>query len=507
MKNLFTLAYLFLFCNQILFSQEIITNVDTFHLSPSWLNEDLKVKVFANGDSIKFIKSDLINENNPFNSSTASAYTIKKINGEDVYFYNYNAVQDPRKLAPNGLVIPTANDYIVLRQKGTKFISDKKYISNKEYFVFSNVGYYQEQYGEFSDNSQFYWIKSDKIGDDTEAPKIHLIDDKFTLQIYSQQQDYGLPVRCVEDLTVTIKTKTYDYSLLMPLAYQNLTKVIWNMFPYKNDYKNKSQINTSLTLNFNSTGENLSKLNSFSLENIQKLNSIGIENTINQILKNKLFAPKYKGENVMSSKEMNINIIFLNKSGNEISEYYKDKYESKVSAFNKLSSSLINDLYSIKDNNISPIVEFNTKIMNINNQRVDSITKYVITSFNSRYVQNTIYSFVPGLGVLHAEPGRKKIPGIKMIHISIPLGLISLGSYLIYRNAYSKYIKSNDFPINNYSTTNYIHKVFLTTATAYSILGLIDFSITIKIGLSNKKIANRLNNEIQKNFNGVLFLN
>ena len=131
----------------------------------------------------------------------------------------------------------------------------------------------------------------------------------------------------------------------------------------------------------------------------------------------------------------------------------------------------------------------------------------MITSFNSRYIQNTFYAFLPGLGVLHAEPSRKKIPGIKMIHISIPIGIISLASYFYYSSQYNQYLKSSNFSTDTYRSANNAHKVFLTTATAYALLGLIDFSTTINIGRKNKKLAKRINEEINKNYNGGLLLN
>ena len=514
MKNLFTLSYLFIFCNQMFFSQEKITNVDTFYLSPSWMYEDLKVKVFTNGDSIKYIKSDLINENNPFNSSTASAYTIKKINGEDVYFYNYNAVQDPRKLAPFGSVVPTASDYISLRKKGAKFITDKKYKSNKEYFVFSNVGYFQELYGEFSDNSQYYWIKSDKIGEETEAPKIHLIDDKFTMQIYSQQQDFGLPVRCIEDLTESIKTKKYDYSLLMPKEVRKLNKQLLSILPYPNYIKNNyAEINMSAYIDFDRNGVKKHELNSFVTRQFKYTNQKEIELKIQEIFKNKIIAPQYQNQYISSNYYFNHNVNFTKKeklfSSNDVyynSNYYSgNSFKRIANEFNTNSQEFIIDTLPLYRKNIylQLVIEKQEKIL-----EKDTMSRIVLTKVKT--YGSPLWSFFPGLGTLTVVDGNgvSDISGysVGLFYTSMPIGLIALGSFIYSSINYRKYLSSTDFSSSRYQKANNGHKLFLTTASIYTLLGIIDFSISTSIKIKSKKTARKINTVIQDKYKGAFEL-
>jgi hypothetical protein len=484
MKNLFTIAYLVLFCNQILFSQEKITNVDTNYLKPLLSDSILKNLIFRNGDKIAICKTE--EEWNANNEKNIPSLYINK----NEYYYNYRAIKDERNIFPLGYKLPYFHEINITKNR-------------------LNYGYIDENGIIKADKENNYFWIANQFDNIEYSNTIHInkTSNVFTKELSPDLKVNGHVVLCIEDLSESIMSKTYDYSLLMPTDYQIFKKQIWDQFPFKNEYENGSEINITALINFNKNGENTSKINSFSTKNFQFENDIVQINTLQLFFKNRLTKPIYYGENVISNSDLNIKIIFQKKSGEYWSNYYLGNYEATVIKYNKLSSSLISDLYTAKDYGLSPVFEYKIKTLKINNQIVDSLTKYVLTSIKTKNTRNNFYSFIPGLGVLHAEPSRKKIPGIKMIHISIPIGIISLASYFYYSSQYNQYLKSSNFSTDTYRSANNAHKVFLTTATAYALLSLIDFSTTINIGRKNKKLAKRINEEINKNYNGGLLLN
>ena len=491
--KLFYKLLLILFTSNYILGQEN-TNVDTNYLSPSWMSQDLNTKIFSNGDSLKFIDSKKIDEKNPFTYYSKPAYTIKKINGRDCFFYNFNAIQDKRGLAPKGQILPSANDYINLRNKGTHFeIISIKSAKNNNIFLFDTIGYYFDYYEKFSDGSQFYWIKNKNIVDDAEAAKFFIADNnKYTVQIFSQSSSNSLPVRCIEDLSESIKTKTYDYTLLMPIETKKVISRINELFKFTN-------INFNVQIDFNKEGQNTSKIIDY------QPNSLNTQiNLLNTFL-SKIEKPLYQGQNLMAKTTLKIKLE--TEKIDVWSEKFEYSFNNDAQKFNTLNSTLTQLLYQAQSKLFSPKVEAYNRKLIINDSIYNSNEKNYLKGIKSRGVLFSAYSIIPGLGILKVDPIRKLKDGVKMMHFPIPLGIVSLSSFIYSSILYNDYRNSSDFSSSKFKQANTYHKVFLTTVTAYTILGLIDFTMTFRIGIKNNKLTRAINNEIKNNYNEGLLLN
>ena len=101
-----------------------------------WMNKNLDVTVFRNGDSIFYAKSR--GEWASANSAGKPAYCYYEFNPNLGSYhgkiYNYSAMKDARGLAPIGFRIPSKDDFTLLRDYANTSIGDV-------YCLFSTIGW------------------------------------------------------------------------------------------------------------------------------------------------------------------------------------------------------------------------------------------------------------------------------------------------------------------------------------------------------------------------------
>lgn len=122
MKKVFPLVALLLTLGLILFllnkfkKENVIKDIDgnSYRISPIgnqiWMAENLKVSRFRNGDSIPYIRED---ERWQAWNSPAWCYFNNDSSFEPHYkLYNWNAVNDPRGLCPEGWHVPADSEIV-----------------------------------------------------------------------------------------------------------------------------------------------------------------------------------------------------------------------------------------------------------------------------------------------------------------------------------------------------------------------------------------------------------
>lgn len=186
-----------------------------------WMCENLKVEHYNDGSPISYIDINALDSNWSHASEGAFCYINDSIYGK---LYNYLAVSDVRKLAPEGWHVPTDSEWQTLEKsvgmsdvqasglawRGTteaeKLVvkSSLGWPTNSAVFGSNEVGFSALPGGvRVSDgttnNSQsvaFWWTSSSK---DNQA-YYRYIDAQFK-RIFRQytQASYGMSVRCVKD--------------------------------------------------------------------------------------------------------------------------------------------------------------------------------------------------------------------------------------------------------------------------------------------------------------------
>ncbi|MFZ4785853.1 MAG: fibrobacter succinogenes major paralogous domain-containing protein, partial [Flavobacteriales bacterium] len=73
-----------------------------------WMAENLQTRTFRNGDPLNLILGDAPNELWATEDTSACTYALDSTKG---FLYNYDAVMDPRGIAPEGWRIPTDEDW------------------------------------------------------------------------------------------------------------------------------------------------------------------------------------------------------------------------------------------------------------------------------------------------------------------------------------------------------------------------------------------------------------
>lgn len=482
MSNYFYILISF-FIIDISFSQEI-TNVDTDYLKPGISDSMLKNLIFRNGDKINVCKNEeewnLANEKNK-----PSVYIY-----QNEFYYNYNAIKDQRNIFPIGTRLPYAKEL------------DIKYFVNKS-------GNLIDTYGSIDPNgivkaekeNVYFWV-ADKYNGDLEfwnTIRFKKVDTYFGFEkeFSPDLKVSGFVVRPVEDLLESIKTKSYNYKLLMPIETKKTISKVNELF---NSTKSRNSSSFILQFEFTKEGENLSKIIDFKTNKLILNNQF---NFLNSYL-TKIEKPIYLGQNVMAKSTMKVKIenkqIHVNKRKFEYS------FEEDVKKLNKLNPNLSELLREAQSKLFVPKVEaFNYNLI-IDDSIKNNTEKNYLIGIKSRGILYSAYSIIPGLGILNVDPTRKKTVGMKMIHLSIPIGIVSIGSMMYSSILYKDYRSSSDFSTSKFKQANTYHKVFLTTATAYALLGLIDFTMTFRVGVKNNKFTRRIKNEIKNNYNGGLLL-
>lgn len=172
-----------------------------------WLNENLNVSKFKNGDLIPEAKS--VEEWKTFGLDGKPAWCYSNFNPENGKrygkLYNWFAVADPRGLAPEGCHVPTLDEWEVMTKNlgdnaGSKLKSkdgwyDNGNGTNESTFNAIPSGYTQGELGEYA-----YWWTSTKNKDYNSGAYIFFLGyDMFYIDFRTYSWDSGLSVRCVKN--------------------------------------------------------------------------------------------------------------------------------------------------------------------------------------------------------------------------------------------------------------------------------------------------------------------
>lgn len=192
-----------------------------------WMNQNLNVSSFQNGEPIKEIKSiwewtkAKMNKTPAFcyyNFDPKNALLLGKL-------YNWYALTDPRKLAPNQWRIPNKTDWNQLKEsisnnnttsntlKKIEFWEEDHFyeLENKNYFFKKSnqlnspsIGFNALPSGYGGSNGLFYaigkaehwWVKNENEFD---TPKVMSLYNN-SKRLYSEfvQKEYFFPVRCIK---------------------------------------------------------------------------------------------------------------------------------------------------------------------------------------------------------------------------------------------------------------------------------------------------------------------
>ena len=185
-----------------------------------WMKENLKVKIFRNGDPITESKSvvdwiRLYNEKKP-------AWTVYlwESNSESLYgvIYNYYAMVDPRGLAPESWRIPTSTDFSNLIEFNGGSISAPKKLMSKELWI-ENPGNNESGFnatpgseiwigGTFGFRNEYvgYWTKSKSVSGNPITFGISCLpsqrvafSDNEPLDRLINEQKAGFYIRCIKE--------------------------------------------------------------------------------------------------------------------------------------------------------------------------------------------------------------------------------------------------------------------------------------------------------------------
>ncbi|MFZ4708057.1 MAG: FISUMP domain-containing protein [Bacteroidales bacterium] len=160
-----------------------------------WMAENLKVTKFRNGDAIFNAKTE--QELEDAGIAGKAAYYILRRADDVTFFYNWNAVNDPRKLAPEGWHISTPAEWTdMLSELGGAEKAGAK--MRKGNFAATSPGLVQ--FGVLmSENLISSWWTTEEVGMEyaTSAVAPFAISDEVKLNPLTKT--FGLVVRCVSD--------------------------------------------------------------------------------------------------------------------------------------------------------------------------------------------------------------------------------------------------------------------------------------------------------------------
>ena len=236
------------------------TNIDLESINNLWSTQILNTSNYQNGDSIYCYKGDL----KDFISINRPAYTIH--NG--IYFYNWRAVNDDRKILPNGYVIPSINQFKKLNNFSKNLILSNIYTKksslvdpSKTFYFLPAVGYVDEAgFASVDENSQTYWTdeKYESNIEFSKGAKFFKNENTYEVnfEIEPVYSDNGLPILYIQDINSTFKSRIFSYDSIMPLQYKNCINSINQILSAS--FKNEVRFNIDANIEFGSNGINKS---------------------------------------------------------------------------------------------------------------------------------------------------------------------------------------------------------------------------------------------------------
>jgi uncharacterized protein (TIGR02145 family) len=176
----------------------------------TWMSKNLDVATFQNGDTIAEAKT--IEEWTTAGESQKPIWCYYNFNSENgvVYgkLYNWYAVNDPRKIAPNGFHVPTDEEWNALINSlgvdsaGAKLKSTNNWTgnnsgSNSSGFNGLPGGYVNS--GSFNRNGEISYYWSSTEFDPNTAIRIYLSYNSPQVNMSNYFKYNGCSIRCVKD--------------------------------------------------------------------------------------------------------------------------------------------------------------------------------------------------------------------------------------------------------------------------------------------------------------------
>ena len=176
-----------------------------------WMQKNLDVSVFQNGDSILHAKTKSEWDYAAKHKIPAWCYYANKKENDKKYgkLYNFYAVNSKKGLAPSGWRIPNDNDWkVFINFFGGLYISSSNKIMSKTFWngihddgfnAVAGGGRFYNGFHGINDVAYFWSSSSDrKIDKIVDAAFCFMLSNSLTM-LTSFSQDYGLSVRCIKD--------------------------------------------------------------------------------------------------------------------------------------------------------------------------------------------------------------------------------------------------------------------------------------------------------------------
>jgi hypothetical protein len=486
------LVFLFFIINGFVYSQK--TNI--ILPKPYIQKENLENVSFQNGEQLKIIKQSDNNFNLQWERSFNIPAVLITLNYQ--YLYNYPAINDKRNICPVGYSVMSYSDFHLL--KGSKTDNNLK---NEFYFIRSEILNDSSSCseGEFynykveTSTERFIGLKDDEKSKFNAVGYIQGVKDN--LYYTKLKSNIGIPVRCIErvDYDSLLKNKSFSYEELLPQEFNNLKYKLLSQVSSYHTLKENEALKIISVLEFDENGKNISKVVFFNSNSVFKKK---IERNFFKTIKELEIFPYYEDFKIKAKSEINVNLF---RGYDSESNYIKlDDYEVLNNNY-KLKN--IGSYEMMKNLKVCSEKDFKFKYktirytLTINDEKANNPTENYLSKVkatNGPII--SLLSVIPGLGINYVKP---KYGGIKMWHISVPVGAIAIASKIYSNFYYSRFLSDTDNANArmNYRNANISQKVFFTSFYGYCILGAIDFVFTFSIGCKNKALQTKVNRKLK----------
>ena len=178
----------------------------------TWMQENLSVTTFRNGDSILQAKSNEEWQKAAQEGFPAWCFYDNKENNEEKYgrLYNWYAVKDARGLAPDGWKIPSENDWLILINRFGGITTELLELMNidgwEEGYGGNNISGFRAYpgggrfwNGEFKGEnySAYFWSSTSSSHEELKAICFSLSNPLSMISSFNK--GYGFSIRCIMD--------------------------------------------------------------------------------------------------------------------------------------------------------------------------------------------------------------------------------------------------------------------------------------------------------------------
>ncbi len=457
------------------------------------MERNLDVRFFRNGDPIQ--ESITLEDFYEFQMKFEPTYYMVNIGNEKHYFYNGWAAIDT-SIAPIGYKVPSRDDF--------------KFLKSQDYLKFKSLGFIDLNEFISSSNYLYFWTSS-RTKDTVNYIDALLIDLK-TIKKYPNipmNCSNGLSIRCIEDLDYSIKTKSYDYKLLLPDKYNLiLEKLILNL-KSQYSFSNSEVICIKGNIGFSRDGFNKSIITDIdpfysNLKEDQKqkikLNLTNELNSFNEF-------PIYNNQLIESQSNFSLVLKYTDtilKRQEFKSSFTTASYKILPSHVNKINQAY-NNGFKCK------LHQRNLKVNDNGNLLYNEETLELI-KFRGKGPIISLGAIIPGMGLSlitknsFNTKGRQSLK--KTLWISgLTLGLVSVSSKIYSKHYYNRYTSDllGNNAEKNYKNANISQKIFLSSLIGYGVLSAVDFTVTFGIGTKNKFVEKKLNSELKRDKKIILY--